>query len=574
VNGVVRDGTISGGVRDITSSRALKDLVMTMFTPCPGGSVAGSLNLINHFVNAVESALCRLPLEAVLGEGSLQDIFTASALSAVANATCGFAASHIGELSHPGGSSAGGIAPPIAVLLHGAVGAGMSAIQGRDILSGAVGAMVGEVSGMIYNRVCMADMGADHPGRAEAIQRGTDVARLTGIAVSGIFDLDPAAASCAAANAAGNNGLLRVPAVVTRAVADLTDSPTLHEAADTLEAADQALDRFDEFSNAVDDAVMDMAVTSWNQGIDNAQEHLPQVQSVAQQALAVCPGPYGLLCRAALPVGGAVVKGGLNMLRLPETRTEAAIEAALFVGTAGVGKGLRAAYPYVEPFVLPYAKRAGTYISREVAAMTSAVEKTSVFKYFGKKQGSVPSSTPRLPATPNMSHAASSTSESLVKSETRASSKRGKSAADARRQKLTEAGFQEHHIGSHTNKRVKDHPFVEMAGVDLQGRSNKIFLPTLEGAKKSTTTRTIHQGRHDQKVSERIGQQLDRAEKLAVAQNWSREECREALRLIFQAERKHLISGERILNKHARSGAKDPDLEVCFDSILKARKKE
>ncbi|MCA0370698.1 MAG: hypothetical protein LCH26_06315 [Proteobacteria bacterium] len=152
MNGTLRDGTISGGVRDITSSRALKDLVMTMFTPSPGGSVAGSLNLINHFVNAVESALWRLPLEAVLGEGSLQDIFTASALSAVANATCGFAASHIGELSHPGGSSAGGIAPPIAVLLHGAVGAGMSAIQGRDILSGAVGAMVGEVSGMILRR--------------------------------------------------------------------------------------------------------------------------------------------------------------------------------------------------------------------------------------------------------------------------------------------------------------------------------------------------------------------------------------------------------------------------------------
>jgi len=156
----------------------------------------------------------------VLGEGSLQDIFTASALSAVANATCGFAASHIGELSHPGGSSAGGIAPPIAVLLHGAVGAGMSAIQGRDILSGAVGAMVGEVSGMIYNRVCMADMGADHPRRAEAIQRGTDVARLTGIAVAGIGGLDPAAASHAAANAAGNNAVqLIVPALVVAAEA-------------------------------------------------------------------------------------------------------------------------------------------------------------------------------------------------------------------------------------------------------------------------------------------------------------------------------------------------------------------
>ena len=220
----------------------------------------------------------------------------------------------------------------------------------------------------------MAGMGRDDPRRAEAIRRGTDVARLTGIAVSGIGGLDPAAASCAAANAAGNNGLLRVPAVVTRAAADLTDSPTLHGAADTLEDADQALDRFDEFSNAVDDAVMDMAVTSWNQGIDNAQEHLPQVQSVAQQALAVCPGPHALLCRAALPVGGAVVKGGLDMLRLPETRTEAAMEAALFVGTAGVGKGLRAAYPYVEPFFLPYSIRAGRLLLVVLVGIVCSVD--------------------------------------------------------------------------------------------------------------------------------------------------------------------------------------------------------
>jgi len=84
----------------------------------------------------------------------------------------------------------------------------------------------------------MADMGAHHPGRAEAIQRGTDVARLTGIAVAGVLDLDPAAASCAAANAAGNNSLMLLAAPkttaktgvkmargVAHAVAALTDSP-------------------------------------------------------------------------------------------------------------------------------------------------------------------------------------------------------------------------------------------------------------------------------------------------------------------------------------------------------------
>ncbi|MCA0370694.1 MAG: hypothetical protein LCH26_06295 [Proteobacteria bacterium] len=452
VNGIVRDGTISGGVREATSSRALKDLVMTMFTPSPGGSVAGSLNLINHFVNAVESALWRLPLEAVLGEGSLQDIFTASALSAVANATCGFAASHIGELSHPGGSATGGIAPPIAVLLHGAVGAGMSAIQGRDILSGAVGAMVGEVSGMIYNRVAMADMGADHPRRAEAIQRGTDVARLTGIAVAGIGGLDPSAASCAAANAAGNNSLMLLapPKTVAKtgvkiargaahAVAALTDSPDARAVAERLDATDESIDdgtyrAIAAGAEAIQENLINPVGRAWTRGmvVYNQQRSRSSFVTVSPDAVSgpaisldvtsEMPIAAARFCNSqidafqngwrrgeaafhevrsrssytpSLPsaLSGPAVGQSLpihvtNMLRLPETGQELRTELALLGLGAGLGR------------VLKGGAAAGRTVP-EIAAMRSAVEQPSVLKYFGREATSA-------------TQAASSTSGSLV----------------------------------------------------------------------------------------------------------------------------------------------------------------
>jgi len=114
-------------------------------------------------------------------------------------------------------------------------------------------------------------------------------------------------------------------------------------------------------------------------------------------------------------------------------------------------------------------------------------------------------------------------------------------------------GFQDHHIISDKNKLTKNHELLELAGYNLQKRSNKIYLPKLA---ESHPTRSIHNGKHTNSVSENLANLMDQVVEIGRAQGWSQEQYRGALNQIVAQERHLLRTGERALNKHKREWAK------------------
>ena len=114
-------------------------------------------------------------------------------------------------------------------------------------------------------------------------------------------------------------------------------------------------------------------------------------------------------------------------------------------------------------------------------------------------------------------------------------------------------GFQDHHIVSDKNSLTKNHELLELSGYDLQKRSNKIYLPTLEYL---NPTRSIHKGRHLNSVSESLSILMDQVVEFGKQQGWSKEQFRQALDGIIAQERHLLRTGERALNKNKRDDAK------------------
>jgi hypothetical protein len=110
-------------------------------------------------------------------------------------------------------------------------------------------------------------------------------------------------------------------------------------------------------------------------------------------------------------------------------------------------------------------------------------------------------------------------------------------------------GFQDHHIISDKNNLTKNHELLSLSGADLQARSNKIFLPK---APDSHPTRSLHDGRHTNAVSENLANQMDAVVEAGKRNGWTEQQYRKALDAITAQERALLKSGDRGLNKIAR----------------------
>ena len=117
--------------------------------------------------------------------------------------------------------------------------------------------------------------------------------------------------------------------------------------------------------------------------------------------------------------------------------------------------------------------------------------------------------------------------------------------------------FQEHHIISDKNKLTKDHKLLKELGYDLQSRGNKIYLPTRE---EYHPTRSIHLGKHDEKIMEALSNQMDRIYNQIKMEKISIDQADNALKKAIIEERFKLRKGERALNKHKRKWSDNSDI--------------
>src|SRR5690606_37158626 len=99
---------------------------------------------------------------------------------------------------------------------------------------------------------------------------------------------------------------------------------------------------------------------------------------------------------------------------------------------------------------------------------------------------------------------------------------------------------------------LKDHPLWKKAGRNVQDRINKMILPTKKGAEKSTTTRTIHQGRHNDKIFDRLEESMNNIMKKGEKEGYTQKQYEKELLDLIKDERQGLKSGETSLNKHVR----------------------
>ncbi|MDP3371287.1 MAG: AHH domain-containing protein, partial [Candidatus Paracaedibacteraceae bacterium] len=116
--------------------------------------------------------------------------------------------------------------------------------------------------------------------------------------------------------------------------------------------------------------------------------------------------------------------------------------------------------------------------------------------------------------------------------------------------------FQKHHVISDKHTATKDHRLWDAAGMNPNDPRNLMSLPTVEGAKLGTNTRSIHQGRHLGEVNEALEKKMMFAFNQGKAQKWVQPQYADALTGIINAEKQVLKNGDRALNKHARPHAK------------------
>ena len=315
VNGLVMHGELGAALRECTTARALRAVVLTLVVP-RGGAPAGSLDLIDHFVAALKNTLARLPHEYALGEADFRTCLTSGLLGAASDAVTGCAASHIGELVHPGGFSQGGIPVPVALGLHAANGALGAGIRGEDPLSGAVGAALGEAAGMLYHHVRMRGLQRGTEEYDRALSQGADVARMAAALACIPLNLDADTASRAAGTAAENNAM----GLLGPGPLDTYD-----------EAVGQAF--IEHITTPLPESVQ-QACESWDAGVTQVQENATVLDQVYEQSVPLALRTQPLLASTTLALKAAPLIAGA--FHAPKTYLE------LATTVAPVGKGLGA----------------------------------------------------------------------------------------------------------------------------------------------------------------------------------------------------------------------------------------
>ncbi len=113
-------------------------------------------------------------------------------------------------------------------------------------------------------------------------------------------------------------------------------------------------------------------------------------------------------------------------------------------------------------------------------------------------------------------------------------------------------GCEWHHILSDKNDLIRNHKLLKVSGFDLQDASNFMLLPKVDAAAVSTTTRSVHQGRHVEDYSKGLAKKMDDIHIQGVAEGWTQTQYRVELEQLVSRTRQQLKNGEIHLNSKTR----------------------
>jgi hypothetical protein len=76
-----------------------------------------------------------------------------------------------------------------------------------------------------------------------------------------------------------------------------------------------------------------------------------------------------------------------------------------------------------------------------------------------------------------------------------------------------------------------------------------MLLPKKKGKELTTTTRSVHQGRHADESRAPLKEKMDKIVESGRAEGWSRDQYKDELRIIIKKERSDLKEGKKSLYK-------------------------
>ena len=350
-----------------------------------------------HGTYALQSMAVRTPIEMVVSRRDVQDIITSNLRGALAATVANTLTSHIGQGMHPAGGEPPRIDPVTHKILHALTGAGTAGITGGDMLSGAFGAVVGEIAGEIYRSTGMAHLTPGTDAWNRAAETGASVAQMIAATAAMALDLEADTAANAADTATRNNcfepfGPLYPDAEANRQQDEIN-----------MEVSRAA---FETVTTPLPEDYQDFVVP-WNQAMDTTEALATQVRDALK-------GTPAMGFVSAIAPGAPLVLEGLPLiagaLHAPKTYLELATLAPVGkVARVGTKMGAKVFQKTASSLVKEGGARISTHVlERAIASKTGTPvaslgmhtatdlaasrfargETSSVTKYFGKKSTS------------------------------------------------------------------------------------------------------------------------------------------------------------------------------------------
>ena len=612
---LIGQGDIGQTLEDMVSSQGLRSTAISIASAGVAKELgeyfkvaANPTTIGEHLKSCSVNMTAQMSAEVAFSQSDFGDILQNNLRLGAASLVGGAGSSKIGKAAH-----SGAIDPITQALCHAAIGGAQAAIMKGDLAMGAMGAVVGEVAGQLY-RKGKGEEAFDRNAKdfQDTINTGVDIARFTAATFACLTGGDAEMAAMTAGNAARYNSFAQHATVSAmggqiargsleeleqelegtedkeeRAVIEqkilrarsrvqyFEEDPARQLSA-TFSPVNSGVEAFNErnrseflarATESIDLALEDhhkgnilsafghsqnargMGLASFFRIANSPAEYLgagllvaPAVSRAASSTTQLFKATHKAMRRAAHAgeLASSGTKAPLTKLvplraTAPVTSTEQNFQRALTHAveeSSGLSKASASSRALAEQHVGPK-----SFISQAEHKMAAAEVSASAARAPVEAQQALREGLRGVPTTRGPPVGAALEGQGLkVKRNTKG---------------FIEGveGTQIHHI---IHKRLSDHELWIRAGRTVEDRANKMLLPTVEGAVKSTTKRSIHQGSHVKEVWGRLREQMDDVITNGTIQNWSQQRYSQELNRIIREEKALLKSGEQALNKHGR----------------------